>query len=62
MLNLVNLLDDAKCFETVRHLRWPEGVRCLKCGCEQVTKRGKVNNKAYLSATAVKAVAASLTT
>ncbi|WP_071590785.1 transposase [Synechococcus sp. PCC 7336] len=41
MLNLVNLLDDAKCYETVRQLRWPEGVHCPKCGCEQVNKRGK---------------------
>ena len=31
MLNIRNLIDDAKCFETVRALRWPEGVRCVHC-------------------------------
>ena len=41
MLNLVNLLDDAKCYETVRKLRWPEGVRCPQCGSEHINKRGK---------------------
>ena len=40
MLNLVKLLDEAKCYETVRKLRWPEGVRCPKCTSEQVIKRG----------------------
>ena len=42
MLNLVNLLDDAKCFATVRQLRWPDGVvHCPKCDSGRVTKRGK---------------------
>ena len=31
MINLQNLLDDAKCYETVRRLRWPVGVRCPHC-------------------------------
>ncbi len=47
MLNLVNLLDDAKCYETVRQLRWPEGVRCPKCGCDLITKRGKDDTQAH---------------
>ena len=25
MLNIVNLIDDARCFETVRAMRWPKG-------------------------------------
>ena len=28
MINLQNLLDDVKCYETVRQLRWPDGVCC----------------------------------
>jgi hypothetical protein len=28
ILHIQNLIDDAKCFETVRQLRWPEGVVC----------------------------------
>ncbi len=40
MLNLVKLLDESKCYETVRQLRWPEGVRCPKCTSKQISKRG----------------------
>jgi transposase-like protein len=40
MINLQNLIDDAKCYETVRALRWPEGVRCPRCNAAQVTKQG----------------------
>lgn len=47
MLNLVNLLDDAKCYETVRQLRWPEGVRCPRCASEQVIKRGMDETQAH---------------
>ncbi len=41
MINLQNLIDDAKCYETVRELRWPEGVRCPHCDSAQVTKQGR---------------------
>ena len=39
-LNLLPLIDNQKCFQTVRELRWPEGVRCPDCDSAQVTKRG----------------------
>ena len=39
-LTLLPLIDDQKCFQTVRELRWPEGVRCPHCDSTQVTKRG----------------------
>jgi len=32
MVNLQQLIDDAKCFGVVRELRWPDGVRCPDCG------------------------------
>lgn len=41
MIHLQNLLDDAKCYETVRKLRWPEGVRCPHCMSAPVTKQGR---------------------
>ena len=41
MLNIQNLIDDAKCFETIRALRWPEGVRCVHCGSVAVSKQGR---------------------
>ena len=41
MLTLSSLIDDNKCYETVRQLRWPNGGRCVECGSASVTKRGK---------------------
>lgn len=42
MLNiqLSHLIDDQKCYEVVRQLRWPDGVHCPKCNGEKVSKRG----------------------
>jgi transposase-like protein len=40
MINLLHLLDDAKCFATVRQLRWPTGVACPHCDGRQVHKQG----------------------
>lgn len=39
-LNLQNLMDDAKCFQTVRQMRWPDGVRCPHCDSERITRQG----------------------
>lgn len=41
MINLQSLIDEAKCDETVRQLRWPAGVRCPHCTSAQVTKQGR---------------------
>jgi hypothetical protein len=41
MINLQSLIDDAKCYETVRQLCWPEGVHCPHCYAHQVTKQGR---------------------
>jgi transposase-like protein len=40
MINIQNLIDDAKCYETVREIRWSEGVKCPHCGSATITKRG----------------------
>jgi len=40
-LNLRHLIDDAKCYETVRQMRWKAGVCCPKCNSPSVIKRGK---------------------
>ena len=47
MLNIQDLIDDAKCFATVRELRWPTGVKCPHCGSRHITKRGFHTNQAY---------------
>jgi transposase-like protein len=41
VVNLPDLIDDAKCFQTVRGLRWPDGVTCPHCSSPQVVKDGK---------------------
>ena len=40
MVNIQNLIDDIKCFETVRQLRWPQGVTCPHCDSPRITKQG----------------------
>jgi transposase-like protein len=40
MLNILNLIDDVKCFETVRSLRWPDGVSCPHCASSRVIHKG----------------------
>lgn len=41
MFDLSSLLDDAKCFELVRHHRWPDGVHCPHCGGSAVVRNGR---------------------
>ncbi len=41
MVHIQALIDDAKCFETVRAMRWPDGVKCPECGSAVVTKDGR---------------------
>ena len=40
MIHLQSLIDDAKCFETVRTLRWPDGVRCPHGESAESPKQG----------------------
>jgi transposase-like protein len=40
MVDIRALIDDAKCFEAVRAMRWPDGVRCPGCGSAEVTRDG----------------------
>jgi transposase-like protein len=41
MVNIRDLIDDAKCFETVRTMRWPDGVTCPNCSAASVIKNGR---------------------
>jgi transposase-like protein len=45
MLSIQNLVDDKKCFATVRELRWPDRVTCPHCSGTIINKRG-FHNKA----------------
>jgi transposase-like protein len=40
VVNIRKLIDDRKCFETVRELRWPQGVTCPHCDSSRITKQG----------------------
>jgi transposase-like protein len=41
LVKIQDLINDAKCFEVVRSLRWPEGVLCPHCRNEHVIKFGR---------------------
>lgn len=45
MLNIQDLIDDAKCYQMLRELRWPDGVHCPHCGFHWATKRGRHNRE-----------------
>jgi transposase-like protein len=47
MLNIQRIVDDAKCYEVVRELRWPEGVQCPEGGSTEIIKRGLHDHQAY---------------
>ena len=38
--NIKNLIDDVQWYQTVRELRWPEGITCPSCASPHVIKRG----------------------
>ena len=40
MITLTSLIDDAKCYELIRHYRWPDGVRCTGCSSATVIRHG----------------------
>jgi transposase-like protein len=39
-VNIKNLIDDGQCYQTVRELRWSDGIACPSCQSKQVIKRG----------------------
>ena len=39
-VNIKNLIDEVQCYQTVRELRWPDGITCPSCQSKQVIKRG----------------------
>jgi transposase-like protein len=45
MIHIPSLIDDAKCFETVRTLRWPEGVSCPHCDSFAITTQGRADTQ-----------------
>lgn len=46
-LNIYNLVDDAKCYEAVRNLRWQNEITCAHCKSTNIIKRGKDDTEIY---------------
>jgi len=40
-ITIQNLIDDARCYETIRDLRWPERTVCPHCHSHDIIKRGR---------------------
>lgn len=45
MRHIQALIDDVTCVETVRNIRWPDGVQCPTCGSAEVTKQGRAETQ-----------------
>ena len=41
MVTIQDLFDNAKCFDTIRTMRWPDGVTCPRCSSRSVFKNGR---------------------
>src|SRR3954447_24871833 len=41
MVNIQDLFDDAKCYQTIRDMRWPDGVICPHCSSGSTIKNGR---------------------
>jgi transposase-like protein len=39
-ITITNLIDDVQCYQTVRELRWPDGITCPSCASQHIIKRG----------------------
>ena len=43
-INLLNLMDEAKCYDLLREIRWSEGLTCVSCSSCEVIKNGHDEN------------------
>ncbi len=41
MMKRYDLLDNDKCYERIRQIRWPDGVSCPRCTSDNITRQGK---------------------
>ncbi|HEX7976428.1 MAG TPA: transposase [Anaerolineales bacterium] len=46
-LQIYHLIDEQKCYEEVRKIRWPKGVYCPHCQAKLVNKRGFHTHQAH---------------
>ena len=62
MVNIQDLFDDAKCYQTIRDMRWPDGVTCPQCSSASVIKNGRDDTSLTANATNAGAAANASTT
>ncbi len=60
MLNIQNLIDDARCYAVVREMWWPDRIKRPHCGSEVITSEGITTSKRIGSGMNVKPVGDSL--
>lgn len=48
ILSIKHLVSEAQCYETVRQLRWQEGVSCSHCNSSNVIRRGFADSERHL--------------
>ena len=41
MFRINHLIDENKCYQAIRQIRWPYGVHCPHCTSNKINKRGK---------------------
>ena len=47
LVDLPSLIDDARCYELIRRHRWPDGVRCPRCGSASITRHGRDDTRPH---------------
>lgn len=47
-ITIKKIVSDQECYETIRELRWAEGIHCVTCGSEKVNSHGGTLKKRYL--------------
>ncbi|MDF2576956.1 MAG: Transposase zinc-ribbon domain protein [Chlamydiales bacterium] len=47
MFKIQSIIDDEKCYEEVRNLRWPNGASCTSCDSLDIVKNGHHETNDY---------------
>jgi hypothetical protein len=61
MIHMQSLVDEAKCFATVRDMRWPDDVQCPNAIVQRLPDRGMMTRNLSGNAMAVSPVSGALT-
>ena len=43
-INLLNLMDEAKCYELLREIRWSGSIKYVSCSSDNIVKNGHDEN------------------